>query len=341
MQPSSAAGDRPPRDDPWRRVALGLVTIVVVHLVGAVGYLALGLSPLDALYQTVTTVTTVGFREVAEPTAPFRAFTIVLALGGIGTVLYTLSALFETVVEGRLTDHTRRRRMERHIAALHDHIIVCGCGRVGRTMVEHAEGAGAQVVVVERDPDLLAQLSVPSVEGDATDDGTLQDAGLDRARTLVVALDTDADNLYVTLSARALRPDLFIVARARNDSAEPKLIQAGANRVVNPQRIGGARMAALALSHNVADFLDVVMHDGSLEFRLDDVAVAAGSPLEATTLRDAHLRGRTGALVLAIRDGAGEFRTNPPPDTALGAGDVLIAVGTSDQLAALTALAGT
>ncbi len=319
---------------------MGLVTIVVVHLIGVVGYVLLGLSPLDALYQTVNTVTTLGFSERGELTAGFRTFTIVLALGGIGTVLYTLSVLLESIVEGRLTDDTRRRRMERNIAAMNGHIIVCGWGRVGRTMVEHAEGAGARVVVVERDPERRETLPWPTVPGDATEDRTLAEAGIERARTLVVALDTDADNLYVTLSARALRPDLFIVARARSDSAEPKLIQAGANRVVNPQQIGGARMAALAISHHVADFLDVVMHDGSLEFRLDDVAVAAGSALDATTLRDAHLRGRTGALVLAIRDGAGAFRTNPPPDTALTPGDVLIAVGTSEQLAALAALAG-
>lgn len=327
------------RDDPWRRVGIGLATIVVVHLVGVVGYLALGLSPLDALYQTVNTVTTLGFSEQGELTSGFRVFTIVLALGGIGTVLYTLGVLLESIVEGRLTDDTRRRRMERHIASMDGHIIVCGWGRVGRTMAAHAMGAGADVVVVERDPDRLAVTSAPSVAGDATDDATLLEAGLERCNTLVVALDTDADNLYVTLSARALRPDLFIVARARNDSAEPKLFQAGANRVVNPQQIGGARMAALAISHHVADFLDVVMHDGSLEFRLDDVRVADGSALARTTLADAHLRGRTGALVLAIRDGGGAFRTNPPPDTALEPGDVLIAVGTSDQLAALADLA--
>ena len=311
------------------------------YLVGVVGYLLLGLSPLDALYQTVNTVTTVGFGSGASSTAPFQIFTIVLALGGIGTVLYTLSVLLESIVEGRLTDDTRRRRMERNIAAMQDHIIVCGWGRVGRTMAEHARGAGA-----ERGRGRARRRAPgrgpagPSVEGDATEDAVLLAAGLERARTLVVALDTDADNLYVTLSARALRPDLFIVARARNDSAEPKLMQAGANRVVNPQQIGGARMAALAISHHVADFLDVVMHDGSLEFRLDDVAVPPGSALDATTLREAHLRGRTGALVLAIRDAAGAFRTNPPPDTALAPGDVLIAVGTSDQLAALAELAG-
>ncbi len=312
---------------------------MVVHLIGVVGYLALGLSPLDALYQTVNTVTTLGFGERGELTAGFRTFTIVLALGGIGTVLYTLSVLLESIVEGRLTDDTRRRRMERNIANLEGHIIVCGWGRVGRTMVEHADGAGAEVVVVERDAERLAALPWPSVAGDATEDATLVEAGIERARTLVVALDTDADNLYVTLSARALHPDLFIVARARSDSAAPKRIQAGANRVVNPQQIGGARMAALAISHHVADFLDVVMHDGSLEFRLDDVRVIDGSTLAGTTLADAHLRGRTGALVLAIRDGAGAFRTNPPPDTALIPGDVLIAVGTSDQLASLAELA--
>lgn len=188
--PVSPVSTRTRRDDPWRLVVIGLVTIVVVHLIGVVGYLILGLSPLDALYQTVNTVTTLGFGERGELTASFQIFTIVLALGGIGTVLYTLSVLLESIVEGRLTDDTRRRRMERNIAAMEGHIIVCGWGRVGRTMAEHAEGAGAQVVVVERNTERLAAVAGPAVSGDATEDSTLSEAGIERARTLVVALDT-------------------------------------------------------------------------------------------------------------------------------------------------------
>jgi voltage-gated potassium channel len=315
------------------RAALLLVAVLTV---GTIGYALLGLSLLDSLYQSVTTVTTVGFRELSEPTVGFRVFTIVLVLLGAGTVLYTLGVLLEALVEGRLSDQWGRRRMQRELDELDGHVIVCGWGRVGRAIA--ANLPGRPVVVIDRDPERVESVRGLSVEGDATDDEVLRSAGIERASALVAALSADADNLYVTLSARQLRPDLFIVARARMESAEAKLLQAGADRVVNPQSIGGARMAALVGQPHVAAFLDLVMHDGSLEFRLAEVDVVAGSPVVGQSLRDAHLRDTSGALVLAMRAADGTFRTNPPPDEVMAAGDVLIAIGTEVQLKALQAL---
>lgn len=314
----------------------GLV-LAGVTVAGTVAYTILGLSPLDALYQTITTVSTVGFREYGEPTVAWKLTTLVVIMFGVGAALYTLGLFLETLVEGQLTDRLERRRVARRIAAMQGHVIVCGWGRVGRTIADHLRGAGSEVVVVDNDPERVAMASVPTVEGDATDDDVLRQAGIERAATLIAALATDADNLYVTLSARALRADLFIVARARLEAAEPKLSQAGANRVVNPQKIGGARMAALATQPSVADFLDVVMHDGSLEFRLAEVDLRAGSPLVGRTLRDTQLRDRTGALILALRDGDGTFLTNPSADVVLRADHLLIAIGTEAQLKALAA----
>lgn len=328
-----------PADDPWRRVQVGLGLLVTMLVVGTVGYLLLGLSPLDAAYQTVTTVATVGFRELPEePGRAFRVFTMVLILLGAGVVFYTAAVLLESVVEGRLSDRIGRRRMQRTIDDLDGHVVLCGWGRVGRSIHPYLVGAGREVVVVEADPDRADRVDGLVVVGDATDDDVMTRAGIERATALVCAVDTDAANLFVTLSARTRRPDLFIVARVRDRANEAKLVQAGADRVVNPQQIGGARLAALALSPDVADFLDVVMHDGSLEFRLADVAVPEGSPLAGASLRDAHLRDRTGALVLAIRDGSGSFLTNPAPETALAEGTTLIAIGTGDQLADLAAV---
>lgn len=226
--------------------------------------------------------------------------------------------------------------MQRRIDALEDHVIVCGWGRVGRAIKPSLHGLDrSAVVVVDRDPARVAVAGDLVVEGDATDDGVLRRAGIERARALVAALDSDADNVYVTLSARALRPDLFIVARARVDAAEALLLQAGADRVVNPQAIGGARMAALVNQPHVADFLDVAMHDAGLEFRLAELTVGAGTPVAGRSLRDAHLRDATGALVLAVREPGGTFRTNPDPSEVMDAGEVLIAIGTEAQLAAL------
>lgn len=311
--------------------AFGFFTVVVI--ISTAGYWMIGLSPLDALYQTVTTVTTVGFRELGEPTVAFRLFTIAVVLAGAGTVLYTLGVVFEAIVEGSLGDQLGRRRMERQVAAVRDHVIVCGWGRVGRAIADNI-GTTA-MVVVDNDSARGATVGGMVVLGDATDDATLREAGIERARSLVAALTDDADNLYVTLSARRLRPDLFIVARARVDAATDKLIQAGADRVVNPQAIGGARMAALVSQPHVADFLDVVMHDGSLEFRLEEIVVEAGSQLADTSLGEAQLRATTGALVLAVRSPGGSFRTNPSPDERIEPGEVLIAIGTSEQLKAL------
>ncbi|MBA3303533.1 MAG: potassium channel protein [Acidimicrobiia bacterium] len=325
--------------DPLRRIRLGVMAITVVMVVGTVGYVVLGFSVLDALYQTVTTVSTVGFREVEILSGAGKGFTIVLILLGVGTALYTFGVLVEGLVEGQLLELLGRRRMERRIARLSDHVVVCGYGRVGRSIADQVLSSGRDVVVVDRDPDRLAGLGVETVVGDTNDDAVLERAGIGRARVLVAALTADADNLFLTLSARLLRPDLFIVARARLEAAEEKLTRAGADRVVNPQRIGGHRMAAFVLQPHVAEFLDVVMHDGSLEFRLEEVVVAPASPLGGRSLREAHIRDRTGALILALRSPDGAFATNPAPETLIEPGHILIAVGTEGQLEALGAAA--
>jgi voltage-gated potassium channel len=206
---------------------------------------------------------------------------------------------------------------------------------VGQSIARYLTAAGREVVVVDNDPERAKTIPQPFVEGDAGDEAVLAEAGLLRASTLIAATETDAANVYITLTARSARPDLFIVARARIEAAEAKLRQAGADRVVNPQLIGGGRIAAMTLQPHVAEFLDVVMHDGSLEFRLEEVAVPPGSPLVGETLRNAHIRDRTGAMVLALRQPDGDFLTNPSPDEAIDAGHVLIAIGTREQLAAL------
>ena len=225
--------------------------------------------------------------------------------------------------------------MERDIARMSGHTIVCGWGRVGQAVAVYLAGQGAQVVVVDIDPQRVEDLAYPALTGDVTDDEVLRKAGIMRARALVAAINTDAENVYVTLSARSLRPDLIIIARARTEASEPKLMRAGATRVVNPQRIGGQRIAAAALQPNVVEFLDVVMHEGSLEFRLEEVPVRAGSRLAGLTLQEANVGETTGTLVLAVRGCDGTFLTNPPMRTPIEAGYILIAIGTQQQLSAL------
>ncbi|MGD0985769.1 MAG: potassium channel protein [Acidimicrobiales bacterium] len=323
------------RVNPFRRVRIGLVALVIVLLGGTIGYLLFGFDLLDALYQTVITVTTVGFNSPRPLSAGSKGFTIALILVGVGTALYTFSAVLEVLIEGHMRELVRRRRMERDIARMDQHVIVCGLGRVGREVARFLDNTGREVVVIDRDPERLSAVPYPWVHGDVTDDSVLHQAGIDRAATLVAALDTDADNLYVTLASKSMRPDLQIIARARNQSSEAKLFRAGANRVVNPQQLGGDRMAAFVTQPHVVDFIDVVMHDGTLKFRLEEQTVSGDSPLAGSTLRSAEIHTRTGALVLAIRRPDGSFLTNPSPGEAIEAGDVLISVGTAEQLDAL------
>lgn len=323
--------------DPFRhvRVGLGLLTLVVV--LGTVGYMGFGFGFLDALYQTVDTVTTIGSSTHQPFSAGEKVFTMALIFLGVGTALYTFSAVLEVLIEGHMRDLVRRRRMDRDISSMSDHVIICGWGRVGREVARFLAQVGRSIVVVDRDEQRLVDIPHPYVLGDVTDDQTLVEAGIERASTLVGALDTDTDNLFVTLASRSMRPDLQIIARARNEASEPKLRRAGADRVVNPQQLGGDRMASFVTQPHVVDFVDVVMHDGSLEFRLEDFAVPTGSGVVGDTLRSAQLRSNTGALVLAVRRPDGTFVTNPSPEIVVSAGDVLIGVGTAEQLKALAA----
>lgn len=328
-------------EDPRRRVALGIGLIAGVLVFGTVGYMLLGLPFLEALYQSVETVSTVGFGDISRDDAGAKIFTIVLILVGVAIVLYTLTLVLETLIEGRLTDQMWRRRMRKDIEDLSGHVVVAGCGRLGRAVAEYVAGADRDVVVIDTDRVRLETTDFLFVEGDATVESVMHEAGIERAGTLVTALSTDADNVYLTLSARAQCPDLFIIGRARLEEAEKRLLQAGADRVINPQSLGGARAGAMALQPHVSEFVDVVMHDRTLEFRLEELSVPDGSPLAGQSIREAHIRDRTGALVLALREPDGSFITNPPPETAIQQGHVVIVIGTPSQLDALNALVGT
>ncbi len=315
----------------WRRLRVALAILVAVLLGGTLGYLILGLDFVDAVYQTVITVSTVGYRELGDVDTGYKIFTVALIMLGAGSVLYTVGVLLETLLEGRLTREFGRLRMERTIDEMRDHIVVCGWGQVGQSIGYTLGSEGQKVVVVDRDPDLEMEHRL-FVVGDATDDGVLTRAGVPRASALVVALDSAADNVYVTLSARSLKPNLFIVARATSPGAEPKLYQAGADRVVNPHHLGGAHMAALVTQPNVAEFLDITMHDRELAVSITEVTVPEGSPLLGRTLAASNLGGVT---ILALREPTGRFVHHPPHTLRPKVDDVLIALGTDDQHAEL------
>ncbi len=316
----------------------GLAIFGGILAVGTVGYVVLGLEPFEAFYQTAITVTTVGYSEVgAEQLASdtsYRVWTLLLVLFGTGSALYTVGVLVESLVEEGLDDRIWRRRMQNEVDELEGHVIVAGWGRVGHAISTYAIRQGTPVVVIDHEP-VDEEFVAPFVEGDATDDAVLVRAGIHRARALVAALDSDAKNLYVTLSARALAPDLHIVARTHNPSVEAKFEQAGADRVVNPHDIGGSRMGALALQPHVAEFLDEVLHDETQDAQVLELRVAPGCVAVGRTLGDLGGAEAASAMVIAVRSTAGAFRANPRPDHRLDVGDVLIAIGSNAELAAL------
>lgn len=313
--------------------------VFAVIVFGTFGYWAFGFSLLDAMYQTITTITTVGFRELEEFGTAEKWFTMVLIVVGVSTVLYSFTLVVQTVVEGQLKEFVGRRRMDRQIKNMSGHTIVCGWGRVGEAVAHDLDRAGEKIVVIDADADRVRNVPYPTVLGDATRDEILREAGIDRAKSLIAALDGDAANLFVTLSGRDLVPGLFIVARARADESVTKLEHAGADRVVNPQELGAARMAAFVARPNVAEFVDVIMHERSLEFRMQEFEIQEGSPIAGKTLRQANIREQSGALVLALRDPKGSFTTNPTGDTHMEHQHVVIAVGTDTDLARMAALA--
>lgn len=325
------------------RWALALLLVVVAFGVG--GYMAIeGWSFLDALFMTVTTLSTVGYKEVHDLSTAGQIFTIFLIIVGVGGMLYTVTTVVAYVVEVQFPGIFRRRRMTERIAELRNHYIVCGYGRVGHFVAQELSRERARFVVVEADPEVLREcesVGHPCLLGDATTDETLKMVGIDRARGLVAALDTDEKNLYVVLSARVLRPDIFIVARATSEDAEAKLKRVGANRVLTPYATAGRRMATLLMRPLVADFLDTVMHSEQMELLLEEITIPDGSPLANLTIGEMHVRTRTGAFILAIQRRDGTMVTTPGGETPLQEGDELVVLGTRAQLRHLEQLDGT
>ncbi len=322
-----------------RRLSWAIFLLLFILTMGTLGYILIEKwSPLDALYMTVITISTVGFREIAPLSPVGKVFTICLIIGGIGTVIYTLGIIVEFLAEGHLTGLMERRKMRKQIEELRNHYILCGYGRVGRQVAKEFLKARVPFVVIENNPDTILKCreeGLLCLEGDASDDQILKAADVERAKGLVAVVDNDADNVFVTLSARVLNPGIFIVARAELEESEEKLKKAGADRVISPTAIGGRRMAALLLKPLVCDYLDVVAHGEKIEYQLEELGVKENSPIANVTIRETGIREKTGALILAIKKASGEFNTNPSASTVIEAGDKLVVMGTKDQLETL------
>ena len=317
--------------------------MLVILAIGVIGYVQLeGWTLVEALYMTITTLTTVGFMEVRPLSVTGRLFTIVLLITGVGTFFYLAGTFAEYAIGGSLSGVLRSRRMQREIDAMSGHQIVCGYGRVGEQVAQDLESDGLQVVVVEREAQALARLGsrFSCVLGDATDEGVLMRAGITRAAGLTAASGEDTANIVITLTARGMNSALQIVARGGADETASKLMRAGANHVISPYRLAGRRIATQLQHPKVSDFLDLVMHSRDLEFWLKEVKILSGSGLEGRALAECRIAEDIGATVLAVSEGgSGQMLTNPPSTYRLAPDDVLIVLGTNDQLRRLHTLA--
>ncbi|HEY0545717.1 MAG TPA: potassium channel protein [Pyrinomonadaceae bacterium] len=323
---------------PRRRFIHLLLAIVVVISLGALGFHLIEGWPLaDSLYIAVQTVTTVGYGDVTPASRGGRAFATIFMLVGVGTVLYALTSTVQSVVESELLATLGMRRRYREMRKLENHFIICGAGRVGSRIIREMRRAGASFVVIEQDAPKVAHLLAEGVHvivSDATLEETLKEAGVERARGLAACLPDDADNLYVVLIARDLNRSLHIVARAVEEQAEPKLIRAGANRVVAPTIIGSHRMAQALMKPAVADFMDSIAAE-SLDLAFEQVEVAPASVYVGKKLKELNIRSELDTAVVAIRKQDGDVLYHPTGDATIEANDILIVIGRTESLSEL------
>jgi voltage-gated potassium channel len=329
------------RLDSLRRAAYAAAAFVVVVVAGTVGFVFVdGESFPEALYRTLITISTAGLVVVPE-SAGAKAITAVLVVLGVAIFLYVFGLVIELIVSGTLSGAWQERRIRRRVEQLEGHYVVCGYGRMGRSVASEFRAAGAKYVVIDIDPSVVAAATEDghlALEGSAARDEVLDAAGIRSAVGLVAAAGSDADNLYVVVNAREHRPDLLIVARASDEDAARNLRRGGANKTISPFSIAGKEMATMVLRPQVAAFLDVFTAAGGPSFRLEQIEVSATCRGSGRTLGELNIRERTGAVVIAHKSQDGEFNTKPGPDTLFEEGDVLIGVGTADEIRALEEL---
>jgi voltage-gated potassium channel len=325
-----------------KNIIRGIAMLVLVLLVGSMGYMIIEKwGFLESFYMTVITITTVGYGEIREVSELGRIFTIIVIFTGMGIMAYTLGMVAQAMVELQLMSILGRRKLGLKIKSIKDHYIVCGFGRIGMHISKELKANRVSLLVIENNPEskqVLEQHEIPYIIDDATNEDVLIEAGIDRAKGLVAVLSSDADNLFITMTARGLNRDLFILARAQEEHTEKKLLRAGANRVVLPYLIGSRKMAQTILRPAVTDFLELTVHDKDIELKLEELLVGEQSDLIGVTLADSGIRQKMNVLIVAIRKRDGKMTFNPSSGTKIETGDTLIALGHSSELKRLAAL---
>ncbi|HET9780386.1 MAG TPA: NAD-binding protein [Candidatus Dormibacteraeota bacterium] len=322
-------------EHPLRRFRLAAIMLAVVLVVGVGGYMLInGWSIEDAFYMTIITISTVGYGEVHPQGTVGRLFSSVLIVVGVGTMLYGFGVFAETLADNAFGRYRRERQLQRDLDALRDHFIICGYGRIGTQVVAEFEDHKVPYVVIDQTEEALERIRAEGrlhIEGDASKEEVLKQAGIERARGLVSAVDSDERAVYIVLAARAFNPKLYIVARAGRPDSIRRLELAGATRTISPYVMAGHRMAELAIRPAMVDVLDT-LHHGEAGIGVEEMMVVAQTKAIGKTLEQAGLLASDAAKVLAVRKPDGSVNVNPPPDARLDEGDLVIALGTEDQL---------
>ena len=319
-----------------------LIMLGLVLLIGTAGYAVIeGWKILDAIYMTVITITTVGYGEVRAVSPTGRVFTIALICMGMGIIAYTLGMVAQAMVELQVRSILGRKRLGLKIKSIKNHYILCGYGRIGRIISHELKASRIPLLVIDNNPDSkqgLEQQDIPYIIDDATSEDVLIEAGIERAKGLISVVLSDADNLFITMTARGLNPGLFILARAEEEKSHKKLLRAGANRVVLPYLIGGQKMAHTITKPAVTDFLELTIHDKDIELEMGELLVKDRSRLKGVTLADSGIRQEMNVIIVAIRKENGEMAFNPSSETRIETGDTLIALGPDNDLKKLSAI---
>jgi voltage-gated potassium channel len=325
-----------------RQVIRGFVILLAVLAFGTGGYMLLEeWRFLDALYMTVITITTVGYREVIPVSEKGRIFTIFIIFSGMGIIAYILGIVAQAMIDFQVRSIIGRRRLGMKIKSMKDHYIICGYGRIGKIIGRDLLASKISMIVIDNEADIhstMEDANIPFIHDDATSEDVLVEAGIQRAKGLVSVVGSDADNLFITMTARGLAPGLFILARAEQEHTEKKLIRAGANRVVLPYLIGGQRMAQTLIKPAVTDFLEFTVHNQEMGLEMAELEVGKGSDLDQLALIDSGIRQKFDVIIVAIRKNSGEMGFNPSSTTRIEAGDTLIALGKSKDIEELATI---
>ncbi len=318
--------------NPVRNIIVSLIALIAIILIGTLGYSYIEhWSYLDSVYMTVVTLSTVGFREIRPLSEHGQIFTIVLIICGTSLVAYAAGSLIQLMVEGQFRQILGRKKLIQQIAKQENHYIVCGYGRIGSFICNEFRAKPVAFVVVESDTTLCTKMhedGILFVNGDATDDDVLINAGITKANGLITAVTSDTANVYITLTARGLNPDLFILARAGEKNTEKKLLRAGANKVISPYIIGANRMAQAILRPSVMDFIEIATAHQNMELQMEEICIRSGSVLINKTLMSTDIRKELGIIIVAIKKkGTDKMLFNPSPQAVLDVGDILITLG--------------